>query len=260
MRETGPAASRQSTGSRAVVSAFVGTVLLAAWGCSPAAEEAVTAETILDGGDAPAETLEIEVVPTSRPVDGAVADDEAATDSGVDEPDAATSADGAVTDPSADEPRGDVDVSGPSDATPTTTNTNTTAPSPTTPPIDPPVVAPESSADGGNGAGGPAISVSARDLVGVADQTADPADDCDEAMPCAGQPPPPGDGRGDVSIGEYQRDVRIPLGAEVDIYFDQSRSYALMFAVCLELGGHLLNRGEDGSRWAGWYYCHAVDY
>lgn len=62
-----------------------------------------------------------------------------------------------------------------------------------------------------------------------------------------------------VSMGEYQRNIVVPDGAILDVYFDQSRSREEMEAFCDEMGG-VLHLRSDGSRWDGWWYCADVPY
>ena len=61
-------------------------------------------------------------------------------------------------------------------------------------------------------------------------------------------------------MGEYQRNVFVPAGAFLDVYFDPARSAEEMEQLCSQMGGVLHTRAQDGSPWAGWQYCAGVDY
>lgn len=76
----------------------------------------------------------------------------------------------------------------------------------------------------------------------------------------AGVPPRPPTPNPGVSAGEYQRNVSVDTGARLDVYFDQTRPLGEMQQICGELGGGFTQRLDDGSPWAGWFYCEDVDH
>ena len=82
----------------------------------------------------------------------------------------------------------------------------------------------------------------------------------DQTCIAASEPPAPPIPNPGVSVGEYQRNVPVDPAARLDIYFDQSRPYREMQQICSELGGGITQRLDDGSPWAGWYYCEDVDH
>jgi hypothetical protein len=61
-----------------------------------------------------------------------------------------------------------------------------------------------------------------------------------------------------TQMGEYQTNVAVPVGKAVDIYFDQARRVDEMAHLCDSMGGTFRQRGPDGSRWSGWWFCDDV--
>ena len=86
----------------------------------------------------------------------------------------------------------------------------------------------------------------------------DPLPDQPCTLPNAGSAP--GSTPNGFSIGEYETSVIVPSGRILNVYFDQSRTYDDMSTRCHNMGGVLVDREDDGSRWAGWYFCEGVNY
>ena len=155
---------------------------------------------------------------------------------------------------------------------------DTVAPPPTVGPAEtvPPTVTPDSPplpptitrTKTPSGSGGSGTKVSGPTLVSKTPQPQplqQPTADC--AAPLPDEPctlPETGSARGSTpngfSIGEYEINVTVPRGRILNVYFDQSRTYDDMNTRCHNMGGVLVDREDDGSKWAGWYFCADVNY